>query len=103
MSSAADRPASLALPASWERLERAVEDAALGATFWKRRALEAEEEVERLRDTLEELAAQRQARPGEDEMQRLRAQNAALNSRMQQARKRVAALLKHLATLRLEP
>jgi predicted nucleic acid-binding Zn-ribbon protein len=87
--------------ALWDRLERSAHEATAAIGFWKRRAREAEEEVIRLRLALEEHASGR-VEPGEDlrdEVRRLRAQNAALESRMLQARKRVAALMKRLAAL----
>lgn len=71
--------------------------------FWKRRALESEDQVASLRRALEEVAEGR-AHQGDvaEEVQRLRAENAALHSRMVQARKRVTALLRRLETLELE-
>jgi predicted nuclease with TOPRIM domain len=104
MSVAADPPGRAELPPGWARLERVAEDAAMAVSFWKRRALEAEEEVLRLRRSLEELAAtQEQPDSLEEEVRRLRAENAALQSRMLQARKRVGGLMKRLSTLELEP
>lgn len=93
----------LELPAQWERLERAAEEASVAVAFWKRRALEAEEEVGRLRRALEELGT-REERPRdlEEELRRLRADNTALRSRMLQARTRVSGILKRLGTLESE-
>lgn len=72
--------------------------------FWKRRALESEEEVARLRRALEDVAGGGAvAGDATDEVLRLRAENAALQSRMLQARKRVDALLRRLDTLEVEP
>lgn len=101
--SAADKGAAAApgagLP-SWERLERAVQDAAVSVASWSRRAAEAEDEVARLRRSLEEVAGEGEA--GDDvreELRRLRAENAVLRSRSAQARKRIGALLKRMDTL----
>lgn len=105
MSDAGERRARAELPASWERLDHAAQEAASSLGFWRRRALEAEEEVGRLRRSLEELASGR-AEPSDgfrEEVRRLRAENAALHSRMVQARKRVASLMKRLVTLGIEP
>lgn len=104
MSVAAEGVGRAELPPEWERLERVAERAASEVVFWRRRTAEAEEEVARLRRTLEELAASREG-SGDDrrEIVRLRAENTALHSRMLQARKRVAALLKRLSALGLEP
>jgi hypothetical protein len=100
VSSVAERSGPLELPDGWEELERAAEDAAVAVAFWRRRALEAEEEVVRLRRALEDVAAEREHPRGvAEETLRLRADNAALRSRMQQARKRVGALLTRLETL----
>jgi hypothetical protein len=91
------------LPAEWSRLERSAEETALLLRRWVRRAREAEEEVERLRGSLEEVAG-----PGPDsedllhEVRRLRAENAALHSRMLQARKRLSGLMQRLAALEID-
>lgn len=106
MSAAAERRRGAELPPQWGRLERVAQEAAAALSAWRRRALEAEEEVVRLRRSLEELATARSAQPIpdlRDEVRRLRAENAALHSRMIQARKRVAALMKRLVTLGIEP
>jgi hypothetical protein len=99
MSIAAEPTPRPELPAPWERLERVAEEVALSAAYWRRRSQEAEEEVVRLRHSLEGLAA---AEGSEDEIRRLRAENAALRSRMQQARTRVKVLLKRLGALGIE-
>ena len=64
---------------------------------------DAEEEVVRLRGTLERLASDR-SRPQDldEELRRLRAENAALQSRMAEARKRVGGLMKRLLALGVE-
>jgi hypothetical protein len=90
-------------PAGWPRLERSAEEAALALALWKRRATEAEDDVRRLREALEELAGERDGTPdAAHEILRLKAENAALRSRMLQARKRVSALTSRLAALELE-
>lgn len=89
----------------WERLERSAREASAALSAWKRRAHDAEDEVMRLRTVLEAHASER-LEPGSDlreEVRRLRAENAALQSRMLQARKRVAALMKRLVTIGIEP
>jgi hypothetical protein len=90
--------------ALWDRLERSAHEAATALSLWQRRAREAEEEVIRLRLALEEHASGR-VEPGLDlreEVRRLRAENTALHSRMLQARKRVAALMKRLSALGID-
>jgi hypothetical protein len=104
MSAAADGAGRPELPREWERLERVAEAAASEVVFWRRRTVEAEEEVARLRQALEELALSRQDTGDERrEVVRLRAQNTALQSRMLQARKRIGALLKRLSALEIDP
>jgi chromosome segregation ATPase len=97
------RGARAIMPREWVRLERATEEATSALGQWTRRAREAEDEVERLRQSLEEVAA---ASPGPDDLaetiRRLKAENAALRSRMLQARKRVAGLMQRLAALEVE-
>jgi hypothetical protein len=91
--------------ALWDRLERSAHEATAALTLWKRRAREAEEEVIRLRLALEDHATGRME-PGldlRDEVRRLRAENTALHSRMLQARKRVASLMKRLSALGIDP
>ncbi len=104
MSIAAERGRRPELPPGWERLERAAEDAAVAVAVWRHRAADAEEEVVRLRRALEDLASNR-SRPDDlgEELRRLRAENAALQSRMLEARKRVGALMRRLASLEVEP
>ncbi|HET8654213.1 MAG TPA: hypothetical protein VFL93_01675 [Longimicrobiaceae bacterium] len=104
MSSAADRSERAPLPRSWERLEHRVEEAAVAVATWRRRALEAEEEIVRMRRTLEAFAG-RGDRPEDtaEELRRLRAENAVLRSRMVQARKRVTGVLRRLGALGIEP
>lgn len=94
---------SRSLPTDWVRLERAAEEAAVALGRWTRRARESEEEVERLRQSLEDLAAEG-AKPDdlEEEVKRLQAENAALKSRMTQARKRITGLMQRLAALEVE-
>jgi predicted RNase H-like nuclease (RuvC/YqgF family) len=102
VSSDADR-SSVALPQEWDRLARAAEDLSLSAAQWARRARDAEEEVERLRRSLEEVAGDREGDPDvRQDLRRLKAENAALHSRMLQARKRVAGLMQRLAALEIE-
>jgi predicted nuclease with TOPRIM domain len=92
------------IPASLDRLERAARDASIVVASWKRRALEAEDEVTRLRQSLEELASGGgMSEDTREEVRRLRAENSALHSRVVQARKRAVALLKRLDTLGLMP
>jgi predicted RNase H-like nuclease (RuvC/YqgF family) len=96
VSGAADAPAS----PGWERLERAASAAAAALADWRRRAAEAEREVERLRAELESVSAGpvEEGASGE-ELRRLRAENALLTSRAAEARQRVTALLARLAVL----
>jgi uncharacterized membrane protein len=80
--------------ATWDRLELASERARAALTIWRARALEAEAEVERLRRELEILAADPSTPTHRgDVVRRLRAENAALRSRLAQARRRVGTLL----------
>lgn len=105
MSFAGDRSSRTELPRQWERLERVVEDGAVTVGFWRRRALEAEGEVVRLRRALEDFAETGTAVPGDlrEEVRRLRAENAALQSRIAEARGRVQSVLKRLVALGVEP
>lgn len=91
-------------PPEWARLERAAEEASALLARWVERAREAEEEVERLRRSLENLADERSnsSEDAAEEIRRLRAENAALQSRMLQARKRIAGLMQRLAALDIE-
>jgi predicted nuclease with TOPRIM domain len=84
--------------APWARLERAAYSAASAVAEWRRRATEAEAEVARLRRELERVSAPAAAAPG-DELRRLRAENALLASRTDEARTRIRALLAKLAVL----
>ncbi len=111
--SPADRPVSEPeLPPAWGRLEDAAREAAASLVAWRRRALEAEDEATRLHRALEDLARAREPSGDgasaehaegigalQEEIRRLRAENVALRSRMAQARRRVATLLKRLTML----
>ena len=101
MSFAGERVARTELPRQWERLERLVDDAAVGIGYWRRRAMEAEDEIGRLRDALEEVASAAEPEAGDlkAELRRVRAENAALLSRLAEARGRVQAVLKRLVAL----
>jgi predicted nuclease with TOPRIM domain len=87
--------------AAWERLDRAARGAAAALGEWRRRALEAEHEVQRLRHELEQLTAMGPLPSDEagDELRRLRAENAVLTSRAAEARQRVSGLLARLSVL----
>ena len=104
MSFVGERPPRTELPRQWERLERLAEEAAVVVGFWRRRAMEAEEEVTRLRAALEEVASVGTV-PGDlrEEVRRVRAENAALQSRLAAARGRVEGMLKRLIALGVEP
>ena len=105
MSFAGDRAGRAELPRAWERLERQAEEAAVVVGYWRRRAVEAEEETVRLRRALEDVASVQQELPGADlrqELRRVRAENAALQSRLAEARGRVQSVLKRLVALGLE-
>jgi uncharacterized membrane protein len=84
--------------AEWERLERAARGAASAVAEWRRRAIEAEAEVLRLRRELEQVAAEHAGDEG-DELRRLRAENALLSSRTGEARKRIRARMAQLSML----
>ena len=88
-------------PTPWERVERAAHSAASAVAEWRRRALEAEAEVGRLRHELELVSASAPASPDEaaEELRRLRAENALLSSRTDEARKRIRGLLTKLSVL----
>lgn len=93
-------------PAGWDRLEQAARAATDAVAEWRRRAREAEAEVARLREVLEEVsvsayaAAETGGNGGlDEEARRLRAENALLRSRTEEARRRVADLLARLALL----
>jgi hypothetical protein len=103
VSAVAEPDRSAALPPAWERLERAAYGAADALLHWRRRALEAEAEVARLRRVLEQVAgepssASAQGDEGE-EARRLRAENALLVSRAAEARRRISGLIARLAVL----
>lgn len=104
MSFVGERPSRGELPRQWERLERLAEEAAVVVGYWRRRATEAEEEVARLRAALEEVASVGTV-PGDlrEEVRRVRAENAALQSRLAAARGRVEGVLKRLVALGVEP
>ena len=105
MSVAGERVGRFELPRQWERLERLVDQAAEGLGYWRRRAEAAEDEVARLRQALEELASAAEPMPGDlkAEVRRVRAENAALHSRLAEARGRVQGVLKRLVALGVEP
>lgn len=89
MSAAADpRPGDA--PAGWEHLERAVEDAVAAVATWRVRALHAECEVSALRTALEERLGAADEYP--ESTDHLRAENVALHSRINEARRRMQAL-----------
>lgn len=100
----ADAPAA-ADGSSWERLEHAARGAASALGEWRRRALEAEHEVQRLRNELEQLTSLGPLPSDEagDELRRLRAENAVLTSRAAEARQRVSGLLARLSVLENRP
>jgi len=102
--SAAAKRGTENFPAEWNRLERAAEEAGGLLDRWIRRAREAEDEVERLRRSLEELTGERSTtEDASQQLRRVRAENAALRSRMVQARNRVTSLMQRLAALEIEP
>ena len=96
MSDGADLP----LP-GWDRLDRAARTAANALAEWRFRALQAEAEVARLRTELEALSALGPLPSAEpvDELRRLRAENAVLTSKVDQARERIRRLLTTLSVL----
>lgn len=104
MSGAVDQGSSAESPPGWERLDAAAELALLALESWQARVREAEAEVVQLRDALE---AAIDAGPVEadarEQMRRLRAENAALRSRMSQAQRRISALLGWTDALAEEP
>ena len=104
-SAAAEDGDAPAAHAGWERLERAARGAADGLVAWRRRATEAEAEVQRLRAELQELSGVG-ALPTDlsgDELRRLRAENAVLTSRAAEARQRITGLLARLSVLENRP
>ncbi|HEY7767401.1 hypothetical protein [Longimicrobium sp.] len=94
-------PAAPAEVAGWDRLERAARAAAIALDEWRRRAQEAEQEVQRLRGELQDLTSMGSLPSIEsgDELRRLRAENAVLTSRAAEARQRITGLLARLAIL----
>lgn len=98
-----DRDESAVLPREWERLERSAEEASATLGQWIRRARNAETEVERLRHALEEGGDER-GESGDlaESLKQARAENAALESRMLQARKRVVRLMQRLSALEVD-
>lgn len=92
-------------PQEWGRLERAAEDAGGLLERLVRRAHAAEEEVQRLRQSLEEVAEGRAITSDDtaQQVRQLKAENAALRSRLLQARKHVSGLMQRLAALEIEP
>ena len=105
MSIGAERKRPVELSGPWDRLERVAEESAVAVAFWRRRALEAEEEIGRLRRALEEVSAGERERPDDvlEALRRSRAENAALRSRLLQARKRVQMVLRRLVATGIEP
>jgi hypothetical protein len=101
--SAAGKRRGDVFPPEWQRLERSAEEASSLLRQWIGRAREAEEEVERLRLSLEEVAERSTSEDAAQQLRRLKAENAALHSRMLQARNRVAGLMQRLAALEVEP
>jgi phage shock protein A len=95
VSADADRSSHADALPGWERLERAAEAAVSALDTWRGRALEAEAEVVRLRTALEEAVADFPASGSDarDQLRRLRAENAALRSRMSQVHRRISAML----------
>ncbi|HYW11983.1 MAG TPA: hypothetical protein VE871_08500 [Longimicrobium sp.] len=91
--------------AGWERLERASRAAAEALAEWRKRATEAEHEVQRLRTELEQLTSLGPLPSDEagDELRRLRAENAVLTSRAAEARQRIMGLLARLTVLENRP
>ena len=81
------------------RLERRVGEAVAALTLWRNRARAAEQEAARLRAVLDELAGTEFAPEPAAELKKLRAENAALKSRLTQAHRRVGLLLDWLGAL----
>lgn len=99
-SDAADHP-SPDLPPGWDRLGDAVDQTLSSLAQWRRRALDAEGEVGRLQQAMNDVLRGGAEGNGAavEEVQRLRAENALYLSRIKEARKRVGALLARVATL----
>jgi hypothetical protein len=87
--------------AAWERLDRVARSAAAALGDWRHRARQAEAETARLRAELEALSALGPLPSAEplDELRRLRAENAVLTSKVDQARERIRRLLATLSVL----
>ncbi|CAN5861832.1 hypothetical protein BH23GEM5_BH23GEM5_08940 [soil metagenome] len=101
MASAAAEQSASELPAGWERLADATDEIVASLAHWRRRALDAEAEVTRLRQAMNDmLLAPADGEIGPvDELKRLRAENALYLSRIVEARKRVSTLLTRVAAL----
>jgi hypothetical protein len=101
MASAGAEPSGAVGSGAWERLDLAARAAAGALGEWRHRAQQAEAEVARLRGELEALSALGPLPSAEpaDEMRRLRAENAVLTSKVEQARERVLRLLSTLSLL----
>lgn len=103
----AESPVPGSAPAGWERADAAARAAVAALARWRRRAREAEAEVARLRRALHEVSAAADASDGAarsgtgagEELKRLRAENALLRSRGEEARRRVSGLLARLSLL----
>jgi phosphoglycolate phosphatase-like HAD superfamily hydrolase len=107
VSGAADRPGA-PLPPAWERLEHGADEAIAALEAWRARAEQAEAEVTRLRGALEnairDIAADvPDPREARDQLRRLRAENAALRSRIAQANRRLRVMLDWTDALEPEP
>ena len=89
------------LPRGWERLGSATDEIVAALARWRRRALDAEAEVVRLRQAMSDMLAgtPESDEAPVDELQRLRAENALYLSRIVEARKRVSTLLERVAAL----
>lgn len=95
----ADEQPAAEAPAGWERLDLAVRRATAAVGEWRRRALDAEDEVNRLRQALEAVTQRAEAGTPAGDAVRLAAENAVLRSRSDEARRRVSSLLARLTTL----
>jgi hypothetical protein len=94
VSDVAEETGTVELPPGWERLEHAADEALLSLDRWRTRALAAEEEIVHLRTAIEDLKQDAPApADARDQIRRLRAENTALRSRMNQAHRRISALL----------
>jgi hypothetical protein len=83
-------------------LERRVGEAVAALALWRGRAALAEEEAGRLRAELDRAADSEPEPETTAELKRLRAENAALKSRLAQAHRRVGLLLDWLGALEAE-